>query len=125
MSEEELNRALEDGSISLEDEIDYPDMTEEEYKEVIDRLNKRIEQYENPEDMTLMFMWCDEKAKDEIKRLNSIINELEKDIDKQITFCFNEANGTINDKYCRIAINYLKHLQDKIKELRGDSNGKD
>ena len=104
---------------------------EETYKELetkdkeIERLNKKIEQYENPEDMTLMFMWCDEKAKDEIKRLNSIINELEKDIDKQITFCFNEANGTINDKYCRIAINYLKHLQDKIKELRGDSNGKD
>ena len=41
----------------------------------IERLNKKIEQYENPEDMTLMFMWCDEKAKDEIKRLNNIINK--------------------------------------------------
>ena len=41
----------------------------------IERLNKKIEQYENPEDMTLMFMWCDEKAKDEIKRLNNIIKE--------------------------------------------------
>ena len=45
------------------------------YKE-IERLNKKIEQYENPKDMTLMFMWCDDKAKDKIKRLNNIINEL-------------------------------------------------
>ena len=44
--------------------------------EEIERLNKKIEQYENPEDMTLMFMWCDEKAKDEIKRLNNIIKEV-------------------------------------------------
>ena len=42
----------------------------------IERLNKKIEQYENPEDMTLMFMWCDEKAKDEIKRLNNIIENI-------------------------------------------------
>lgn len=48
---------------------------EENYKE-IERLNKKIEQYENPEDMTLMFMWCDEKAKDEIKRLNKENEEL-------------------------------------------------
>ena len=50
----------------------------EQYKQEIERLNKKIEQYENPEDMTLMFMWCDEKAKDEIKRLNNIINEVRK-----------------------------------------------
>lgn len=47
-----------------------------EQQEEIERLNKKIEQYENPEDMTLMFMWCDEKAKDEIKRLNNIIKEV-------------------------------------------------
>ena len=46
------------------------------YLEEIERLNKKIEQYENPEDMTLMFMWCDEKAKDEIKRLNKENEEL-------------------------------------------------
>lgn len=32
-------------------------------------MKKQLDIYENPEDMTLMFMWCDEKAKDEIKRL--------------------------------------------------------
>ena len=53
------------------------DKIHEQYIE-IQELNKKIEQYENPEDMTLMFMWCDEKAKDEIKRLNNIIKDLEK-----------------------------------------------
>lgn len=48
----------------------------------IERLNKKIEQYENPEDMTLMFMWCDEKAKDEIKRLNNIIKEVREYIEE-------------------------------------------
>ena len=48
----------------------------DEREQEIERLTKKIEQYENPEDMTLMFMWCDEKAKDEIKRLNNIINEI-------------------------------------------------
>lgn len=55
----------------------------------------------------------------EIERLNNIINELEKDIENQIIFCTNEANGTTDDKYCRIAINYLKHLKDKLQELKG------
>ena len=58
------------------------------------------------------------KLKDEVVRLNNIINELEKDIENQITFCTNEVNGTTNDKYCRIAINYLKHLKDKLQELK-------
>ncbi len=58
----------------------------------------------------------------EIERLNNIINELEKDIENQIIFCTNEANGTINDKYCRIAINYLKHLKGKLQELKGSEN---
>lgn len=61
----------------------YEDLLKEKDKE-IERLNKKIEQYENPEDMTLMFMWCDEKAKDEIKRLNNIINKIEKMFNHEI-----------------------------------------
>ena len=62
--------------VNMSDEEKYKLLNSKDYE--IERLNKKIEQYENPEDMTLMFMWCDEKAKDEIKRLNNIINELEK-----------------------------------------------
>ena len=38
-----IKEALDDGSLSLEDEIDYADMTEEEYKQEIERLNNRID----------------------------------------------------------------------------------
>ena len=41
----------------------------------IARLNERINDYENPDDMTLMFMWCDEKAKDKIKDLQTKIDK--------------------------------------------------
>ena len=80
------------------------DKIHEQYIE-IQELNKKIEQYENPEDMTLMFMWCDEKAKDEIKRLNNIINELEKDMNR--------------DDLSYVETQYVL---DKIKELKGENN---
>ena len=37
-----IKEALEDGTLSLEDDIDYADMTEEEYKQEIERLNNII-----------------------------------------------------------------------------------
>ena len=49
-----------------------------------------------------------------IQQKENIIKEVREDLDKQINFCTNEANGTINDKYCRIAINYLKHLKQEL-----------
>ena len=91
--QEALNKAVEDNR-KLEKEIE--------------RLNKKIEQYENPEDMTLMFMWCDEKAKDEIKRLNNIINELEKYINEN--YIYVEVGMKIFD---------ASTLQDKLQELKG------
>lgn len=33
------------------------------------KLRKIINTYEDPEDLTLMYMWCNEKAKDKIKQL--------------------------------------------------------
>lgn len=77
-------------------------------KEEIERLNKKIEQYENPEDMTLMFMWCNEKAKDEIERLNNIINELEKYINEE--YIYDELGMKMFD---------ASTLQDKLQELKG------
>ena len=41
------------------------DMLQQENKELKDKLKT----YEDPEDLTLMFMYCDEKAKDKIKEL--------------------------------------------------------
>ena len=38
-------------------------------------LQEKLDKYYNPDDMTLMYMLCDVKAKDEIERLNNIIKE--------------------------------------------------
>ena len=76
--------------IETTEKVEYEDLLKNYYEKMeiieeqdkeIERLNKKIEQYENPEDMTLMFMWCDEKAKDEIKRLNNIIKGLDNTIE--------------------------------------------
>lgn len=84
----------------------------QQYKQEIERLNKKIEQYENPEDMTLMFMWCDEKAKDEIKRLNNIINELKKYIE-----------DTKQDGYKLVWINeYKNYFEAGIEEILGSDD---
>ena len=76
MSEERLQEIKVMNNDEIRDFCIKKDLKIFELEQEIERLNKKIEQYENPEDMTLMFMWCDEKAKDEIKRLNNIINEI-------------------------------------------------
>ena len=62
---------MKDRNISYEDiEEDYVITSKPTYLELeqeIARLKKEINTYENPDDLTLMFMWCDEKAKDKIK----------------------------------------------------------
>lgn len=96
-------------------------MVKESNDEYFDYQQKCYDNYERPADnyVDLEIEYSDEKEKDkEIERLNNTINEIEKDIDNQITFCTNEANGTTNDKICRITINYLKHLKDKLQELK-------
>lgn len=46
------------------------------FKEENRRLKDKINTYEDPEDLTLMFMYCDEKAKDKIKQLKEVIEEV-------------------------------------------------
>ena len=143
MSEEQLKELQEYNLEYLEaqqsEEIfggDYTSAVELKHaKKEIERLNKKIEQYENPEDMTLMFMWCDEKAKDEIKRLNNIINTiLDFDFFKEecpLNFGYTEkcdeekaqdvfyeddyCEENCNDDYKKCWLKYFKKLQ----ELKG------
>ena len=42
------------------------------------QLKDKINTYEDPEDLTLMFMYCEEKEKDKIKQLENNWNELKK-----------------------------------------------
>ncbi len=52
--------------------------------------------------------------KNQLQQKENAIKEVREDLDKQITFCINEADGTTNDKYCRITIQYLKHLKQEL-----------
>lgn len=40
-------------------------------------LKEKLDKYENPEDMTLMMMWCTEKVKDENQELKKQLEEKE------------------------------------------------
>ena len=74
----------------------YPSMVIRSQAEAIELLEKenkelkeKIEMYENPEDLTLMFMYGDEKAKDKIKQLQSVIKEIREYIKEK------EKDGTL------------------------------
>ena len=94
------------------------------------QLKEKLDKYENPEDMTLMFMYCEEKAKDKIKELQQEnqkykevifkikmiisvrIKEYQKKIDNEIDM------GSQGDhfKICRYEEN-IKFLKDILKEV--------
>ena len=46
------------------------------------QLKKQLDKYENPEDMTLMMMWCTEKVKDENQALKKQVEDKEDYINK-------------------------------------------
>lgn len=51
--------------------------------------------------------------------LKGIIQQAQAELDKYTTFCTNEADGTVNDTNCRIAIQHYKHIQ-SILDKQGD-----
>lgn len=54
----------------------------------ITNLQEKVDQYENPEDYTLFYMWLDEKAKDKMKKLqeeNEYSNHCNEELRKKIT----------------------------------------
>jgi hypothetical protein len=76
-------------------------------------LKEKLDKYENPEDMTLMMMWCTEKVKDENEKLKKQLEELErgkwvKDSRKQIENKLIE--GIDNTEILGNILNYLDSL---------------
>lgn len=59
------------------------------------QLKEKLDKYENPEDMTLMMMWCTEKVKDENKQLKEKINKALNKIDNR--FDRGDTNTIIDD----------------------------
>ena len=74
----------------------------------IEQLEKKVDQYENPEDLTLFYMWLDTKAKDKMK-------QLENNRDKAI-----EYNEHLIE-HAKYHLN-LGHLKKMRKILKGDSD---
>ena len=50
-------------------------------EDYITNLQQKVEQYENPDDLTLFYMWLDEKAKDKMKHLQQENERLKKKLD--------------------------------------------
>ena len=63
----------------LHNKIDAQDKIINNQALEIARLKEQINIYENPDDLTLMFMWCDEKAKNKIKKLQQAKDKLQND----------------------------------------------
>lgn len=76
-------------------------------------LKAKIKTYEDPEDLTLMFMYCDEKAKDKIKRLNKQLEELEEEIKK-----YQKDRDTNTKRYLEVK-DYIKSRIKYCKEMTG------
>ena len=87
------------------------------FKEEIKQLKERINTYENPEDLTLMFMYCDEIKKDTIKELenkNSIL--MENLIRSKTKYNNDKARYRRKAKMYRERINNaVEYIEDKLK----------
>ncbi len=89
----------------------------------IKELKEKLDEYENPEDMTLMMMWCTEKVKDENQKLKK---QLEKK-QNPLQGIFSQVNddmllrdcGAMQseiDEYKTQQKEFIKYLEDLIKQ---------
>ena len=85
-------------------------------------LKSKIETYEDPEDLTLMFMYCDEKAKDKIKELKKQLEEKENIACNWKGSCLENA-GKI-EKLENQQKEFISYLENCIKELKKESMDK-
>ena len=85
-----------------------------EYIENIKQENKqfkeKINTYENPEDLTLMFMYCDEKAKDKIKQLKDKLKGVQEERD----YLFNKTS--VENKYLQQERDKYKKVIEEVRE---------
>lgn len=89
----------------------------EEMKRLYDKLQQennqlkdKINTYEDPEDLTLMFMYCDEKAKDKIKGLKEVIEEV-----RERSKFERKTALSLNQHYAVSIIDSVLQILDKVK----------
>lgn len=73
------------------------------------QLKEKINTYENPEDLTLMFMYCDEKAKDKIKQLKEVIEEV-----RERSKIERKTALSLNQHYAVSIIDSVLQILDKV-----------
>ena len=78
-------------------------------KDYITNLQQKIEQYENPDDMTLFYMWLDAKAKDKMKELQQENHELKSKLE-----CYE------NGAYYSSKVDELEQENERLKEWKED-----
>ena len=106
MSEEELQREIVSGAFSMQvaDCEKNIRIQFEKLQQENNQLKEKINTYEDPEDLTLMFMYCDEKAKDKIKQLKDKLKGVQEERD----YLFNKTS--VENKY-------LQQDRDKYKKV--------
>lgn len=68
---EDLQKCIDDGQYEQTLKIEHIKLL----LDCITNLQQKVNQYENPDDMTLFYMWLDEKAKDKMKSLQQEVEE--------------------------------------------------
>lgn len=91
-------------------------------RDYITNLQEKVNQYENPDDMTLFYMWLDEKAKDKMKQLQEENEHLRTDlntyqntvieVNKECNSLFNHLTKKDLDykSRCDKAIEYINEM---------------
>ena len=89
-----------------------------------EQLRTQVNTYENPDDLTLFYMWLDEKAKDKIKQLENIRKEAIKIIEEDILGKKIENVNWDYDEcyYSDMPVERIKPLLNILN--KGDNNGK-
>ena len=80
----------------------------ENQEKIIRDLQERINEYENPDNLTLFYMWIDNKAKDKMK-------DLQQRIDKAIEYIENTYIGSILEVHCGEEEEYTEPLLEILK----------
>ena len=135
MSEEEIKITKEDLVLWLDrppsdDDLDLciylSNAVENQHKyfQENQKLKDKINQYENPDDLTLFYMWLDEKAKDKTKDLQRRIDKTIQAIDELLIYSdFNDTThgfGNVKDELKFYLSNCKTMTEFKIKQLKGD-----
>ena len=78
------------------------------------KLKEKVDNYENPEDMTLMMMWCTEQVKDENKKLKKQLEDKTEDY-RRMKDNF-DSKVDVLTKIETQQKEFIKYLEDEIKQ---------